>query len=687
MAKYTPDLCKRVHDFIKKWDDHWSLNVQQYCEWMDFVLGNQWKDDEARVFFDYKKVPLTFNKLAPLANYLIGMQRQNTPDLEVYPDERVPPQAVNVRQALIKEISLDSNAKVIYQNAYQQALIGGYGCYVVGTEYDNDYNFEQKIKLRGINDATKAFWDVSALDEAKVEGMGSGIRTRMSRKMFAKVYGEKLERKIGNETLTEYTVIADDDSILVVDYYERKYSTETLIELSNGRCVAPDELAEMERYVENDIEILLDGGEPVRIENKRRVPKYTIKHYKLAGEYTLEETELKCKLLPVVFVDQNSYYEKTGKQVCRPFFKDTKDAQRYINYIGTQSAYILKISRYDQFLVSKKNIQSADTAAIWRDPINVQGGLVYDESPSGVVPQRLEQPELSRSLSEQYMRAMQDIQSSTGIYSTQLGQNGNELSGVAIERRIEAAQPTTMIPADGLNRAVARGAEIIDQLIPHVYDTERTLRLNLPDRGPTLVTINKLMDEYGSQIINDMTQGNMRIRLSTGPSWEQQKRETRESLDMMLSHNPQMFPLVGDEYAKTLPTPQANLLANRMKTLVPPEVMQAGETGQVPPKKPQLSPEIIKGILSIMEEKRKQKELTLEQEKLILQALETKGDLRVKEEQIQAGKEEAAAVMRDNEMRYMAEVHRTLGDEQTAAIESLIKLLTISDKKPRMIGE
>ena len=33
------------------------------------------------------KIPLSFNKVAPLANHLIGEQRQNTPNLQVMPDK------------------------------------------------------------------------------------------------------------------------------------------------------------------------------------------------------------------------------------------------------------------------------------------------------------------------------------------------------------------------------------------------------------------------------------------------------------------------------------------------------------------------------------------------------------------------------------------------------------------------
>jgi len=39
------------------------------------------------------------------------------------------------------------------------------------------------------------------------------------------------------------------------------------------------------------------------------------------------------------------------------------------------SAYLMRVSRYDQFMVSKANVKSPDTQQIWKDPATAQGGL------------------------------------------------------------------------------------------------------------------------------------------------------------------------------------------------------------------------------------------------------------------------------------------------------------------------
>jgi len=499
------ELTQKIRERVKKWDDNWRFNKDQYHEFTSFVMGSQWTEDESKLFIDYKKIPLSFNKLAPLINHLLGEQRQNTPNLQVIPSDGVPVETAATREALVKDISLNSSAKRVYQNAFQQASIGGFGAYMIDTEYENNRSFNQIIVIRDIKDPTWCYWDVSAQSPCKTDGMCAGYRTRMSRKMFAGEYGKDLEASIGAEANYDEGsatgwIFSTDNEITVISDYERVYKDEIIYQLSNSRVINAKELKKLEVIMVEDQKFYFDNDELVTVENKRTVPKYTIVHRKIAGDWILEETDFPSEQLPVIFVDQNSYIDKSGKQICRPFIKDARDSQRYINYLGTQSAYLMRVSRYDQFLVSKENVKSPDTQIIWRDPATAQGGLVYDESPNGNKPEQLRPPELSQSLITQYQRALSDIESCTGMYGTQVGEQGNETSGKAIDARTRRGNYNTYVPFDSLNRTVACGGQIIDEMIPKIYDSERSIMLNMPDRGVSEVTLNKQTDAYGSQI-------------------------------------------------------------------------------------------------------------------------------------------------------------------------------------------
>jgi hypothetical protein len=425
---------------------------------------------------------------------------------------------------------------------------------------------------------------------------------------------------------------------------------------------------------------LWDDGQPVRIEDKRPFKSYKIWHYKIAGDYILEEGEFPADQLPVVFVDQNSFYDKTGKQVCRSFFGDCRDTQRYINYIRTQSAFILKVSRYDQFIGSKKNVQGLDTQRNWRDPNSVQGLLAYDESPSGAKPEQLRPPELSASLLQQYEIAIQDLYLATGLYPTQLGQQGNEVSGSAIDARTRQGSYSTYCFFNSINRAITTGGSIVNEMIPRVYDSERVITLMMPDEGMKNITVNKQMDEYGELIENDIRKGTYEVRLKAGPSFEGQKEQALQSLREVLQADPETFKLIADLYADNLPLANNLEIKNRLKTIVPPEIIEAGKTGKMPQENGQPTPE--QQMMMLQQQMQQQqmmlaeKEIQLKEEEIKLKQQKIIMDAQVAIQKLETEKIEVAGGIQEQELRYLAETQRTQSDEAIAHAENLVKILT-----------
>lgn len=696
MARKDPKVTKKIRNRIEKWDKWWRINRELYYEWIQFVLGDQWKEDESKLFERYNKIPLTFNKLGALTNHMLGNQQQNTPSIQISPDQSVPEQTAEVRAALVKNISLDSDTKSIYQWAFQCALIGGHGAYGIRTKYKDKHSFDLEIEVYRINDPTRAYWDVSAETPCKTDGMYAGIKTRMSRKKFRSIYGKKVEANIGSDSLNNDVSLnwADDDSITIIDDYERKYDTVNIYKLSNNETIDQDEFNALEKMDIDGMEMVLYDGEPVTVFDKRETERYKIKHRKIAGDYILDESDFPSEQLPIVFVDQNSWWDKNGQQICKPFFQDVKDAQRYLNYLATQSAYILKVSRYDQFMVPRSAVKNPDTQQIWRDPSIMQGGLVYDDNAGNTnVPIPLRPPELSASLTQQYERTMMDLQSGTGLYNTQVGEKGNEISGKAVDARTQQGSYNTYVPFNSLNRAIACGAQIIDEMIPNVYDTERMLRLKMEDGNMQDIEINKPMDDYGIQTQNDMKEGRYKIRLNPGPSYEGQKAEGLESMEMVLRHDPSLFKLIGDLYVENLPVPNNIELRNRVRTIIPPEIIQAGKTGkQLPPKPEQPSPEQMmaqlkqqelqmKGQQAQMDHQSKMQDLELKKQEMQRKAIETQQSMHMELQEIEAKKEEAAAKLQETLLRYDAEMKNMQNAAAIAHADNLVKLLTHHPKE------
>ena len=770
MARKAPKLARRARIACEKWREYFKYNIDQYHEMHTFVLGQQWTDDEEDMLKTFRKVPLVSNKLATMANSLMGEQQQNTPQLQVVPMDNCDENTAHLRELITKDIMFSDHATTAYQVAAGQAFIGGFGVFCWDTEYSHPKSFDLDFVCRYFKDSSRTYFDMGADNVNKTDGMHSGYISRMTRPKFRDVYGKDLEQKISTvhqTTASEEEIAlavqpnegddpftwADNEAITIIDHFERKYEKDMLYKLSNGKIFNQeemDELVEKSREInqrnemmqmeqtmmnpmmgqqmgmgnpeevtpmpftnsgehsmgmpqdnantpvqgesafepeEDEMEVesvdlmtLWDGDEMVRIEDKRDIKRHKIMHYKIAGDYVLDESEFPSDQLPLVFVDQNSYYDKNGKQICRSFFGDCKDTQRYINYLRTQSAYILKISRYDQFIGSKKNVQGLDTQRNWRDPNNTQGLLAYDESPNGHKPEQIRPPELSASLLTQYQLAVEDLYTSTGMYPTRMGQAGNEVSGAAIDARTRQGSYSTYVAFNSINRAIATGGEIVNEMIPRVYDAQRVIALMTPDEGLKNVTINKQADEYDARVENDIRKGTYEVRLKPGPSFEGQKQQALESLQQVLQASPQTFNLIADLYADNLPLMNNLEIKNRLKTMVPPQIIEAGKTGKMPPQNAQPSPE--EQALQLQAQNQQQQnamkaqEMHLKEQELELKKQQIIMEAQFKIQELETERLETAGKLKEQELRYMAETQRTESDAQIAHADNLVKILT-----------
>ncbi len=785
MAKFSDKMAQKARASCEKWRAYFRRNIDEYHLMHTFVMGQQWtSEEEDDMIKTFRKVPLVSNKLATMANSLLGEQQQNTPQLSVLPMTNCDEKVAHIRELITKDIMFNNNTATVYQTAASQAAIGGFGAFLVDTDYAFSKSFDLDIVYRSFKDASRCYWDIGAEEVAKTDGFFCGFISRMTRAKFKEIYGKDIEDKIGKTQIAaskEEIALAtqpddsddpfswsDSESITIIDHFVRKYQKDTLYKLSNGRIL---DQAEMDDLVEDSREInrrnsmielqqalmgaqmspnpeqnamsglgldqnavmseginleappagsngfgmtdnkdilpkengmpvdekpipmpsmveeeedvermsLWDDGELVRIQDKRPTKKHKIIHYKFAGDYELDRTEFPSDQLPLIFVDYNSYYDKTGKQICRSFFGDCKDTQRYINYLRTQSAYILKVSRYDQWIGSKKNVASLDTRRNWADPNNTQGMITYDESPTGAKPEQIRPPELSQSLFQQYQLAIEDLYTSTGLYPARMGNNGDEASGRAIDARTRQGSYTTYVFFNSINRAIATGGCVVNEMIPRVYDSERVIALMMPDEGMKNVSINKENDAYGEQVENDIRKGTYEVRLKPGPSYEGQKEQALQSLQNVLQADPTSFNLIADLYADNLPLSNTLEIKNRLKTRVPPQIIEAGKTGKMPEShgpSPEEQAMQMQEAQMQAQQQYQMAQLEIKKQELQLKAQQMQIDLEIEKQKLQAEEMAVLGEIEESKMRFMAETQRTESDESINHANNIMKILT-----------
>src|ERR1700679_1034642 len=189
-AREARIACEKFREFFK-------YNIDLYHLMHTFVLGEQWEQqEEDDMIKTYRKIRLTANKLGTMSNSLLGEQQQNTPQLQVVPMTECDQKVANLREIIIKDIMFSGDATLAVQVAAKQAAIGGYGAYLIDTDYEHDKSFDLDIVHRSFKDATKCYWDVAADSVTKTDGILCGYISRMSRLKFRELYGKDIEENI-----------------------------------------------------------------------------------------------------------------------------------------------------------------------------------------------------------------------------------------------------------------------------------------------------------------------------------------------------------------------------------------------------------------------------------------------------------------------------------------------------------
>lgn len=193
------------------------------------------------------------------------------------------------------------------------------------------------------------------------------------------------------------------------------------------------------------------------------------------------------------------------------------------------------------------------------------------------------------------------------------------------------------------------------------------------------ITVNKQADEYGEQVHNDIRKGTYEVRLKPGPSFEGQKQEALQSLREVLQADPTSFNLIADLYADNLPLANTIEIKNRLKTRVPPEIIEAGKTGKMPQQNgpnPEEQAMQMQQQQIQMDMQYKQQQLEIKKQELALKAQQMQIELEIEHQKLQAEEMSVMGEIEESKMRYMAETQRTESDASISHANNLVKILT-----------
>lgn len=610
-------------------------NRVQAVDTLKFVLGEnycQWNTKEKQRRDDHGRVVLQINQLPKFAKQVSGDMRQNKIRAKVRPESKdADIETAKIREGIIRGIEYKSSAEAIYDYAADYNLKCGYGAWRILTKYNEENPFEQEAYLELIENPLTVWMDPRAKDLNYADAKYGFIIEEYTRDEFQQEFGA--DKMNGLFASVPQAGSADylwwtEQTISVVEYFyvEPKKILKAL--LTDGQVMTKVEAlkyiedwkAEFARQrAEHPGELINDSMIP-EIAKEREVTEHTVKWCKLTADEVLAKKEWPGSMIPIVLF-HGECITIENKRFRHGLFHDSLDAQRSLNYWHTALAETVALQPKNPILITSTQIKGHEKEYARAHDDNLPFLLYEPDSRPGVTPvTRMPAGNVNPALFAQVEKAEANIKSTIGMFNADVGDVGRELSGVAIKARQTPGDVATFIYPDKLSQAIAHSARILNDIIPHLYDTERDARLQNEDGTESFVPINttvgkasdaiagspdkytgidrdKLNDAMNNKdqgpnaTYNDMQSGKYSVVVTTGPAYATRRMEAASQMIQMATALPNMQPLDKYYLVDKLDVDGSDEWAASIRKTIPYGILKP-QPGEKPPPPPPPDPKL-----------------------------------------------------------------------------------------------
>jgi hypothetical protein len=577
---------------------------------------------------------LTINKCPQFVRQVTGDIRQLRPAIKVVPVDDMASKdvATKILPGMLRYIEQRSDAKGAYFAAADQQVGAGIGHVRVNTEMASGTTMDQEICIGAVEDGISVIWDPDAIHPTRRDAEWCFVPIDMARKTFERKYPDASSDPLTESKEMFYTWFTD-DHVRVTEYWcktpiKRRlaiYPEGAIVDLTDDKDGAKQ--ADVDAYNANVDQQMaassmsglgmnyqqapstlgapMQAGpmqppqQPQRVEIEER-DSYQVERYVISARDILEGPEIwpgaHIPIAPALGEET-----KIGREIIRNgIIRALKDAQRLYNYSISADAEVVALQPKAPYKGTRKNFEKYqdqwETANSRNWPY-----LEYepDDKNGGAAPAREPPPLSSSGIRELLLVASEDMSAVTGIYPAALGAKSNETSGRAITARQREGDTGTYVYIENFGRMVQRVGEIVVDLIPHIYDTKRTIRIVGEDGKIDMMEINKEVidpngDGIATVVMNDLTVGTYEVAVEMGPSYSTRREEARDGMQaFMQAAGPQVAQLYIDLFARMQDWPLSDKIAKRAQLLLPQPIQQleAQESGEpLPPPMPQPPP-------------------------------------------------------------------------------------------------
>jgi hypothetical protein len=583
------DILKDAREAFKEADEAEAENRSLWLDDMRFArLGEQWPDEVRRQREAEGRPCLTINRMPAFIRQVTNDARQNKPSISVHPvDDEASEEVSEILNGLIRNIEYTSNADVAYDTALDHAVTGGFGYFRIVTDYAFN-TFNQDILIERVTNPLSIYGDPHSTSADSSDWNRAFVTDLLKEDEFKRKYpGAELSDFEDGERGDPLWF--SENKIRIAEYWTRQEVTKKLLKLSNDSIIEEEEF-------QNIKDLISQLGITVSAERESTVWQVTQRI--ITGKEVLETTKWAGQYIPIVPV----YGDELNIEGVRHFIsliRSAKDSQRMFNFWRTASTELVALAPKAPFIGSKGSFNS--DAGKWATANTKSHAYIEYDGPNP--PQRQPFSGVPAGAIQEALNAADDMKSIMGIFDASLGARSNETSGKAILARQREGDVSTFNFIDNLSRAIRHAGRILVDLIPHVYNVPRIIRIIHEDGKNEAVPINQQhmardpnveqqagpqgeqeqreQQEFNAGMLKlyDLTVGKYDVTCESGPSFTTKREESAAQMMNFIQAVPGSAQLIGDLIAKNLDWPGAEDIADRLKAMLPQQVQ--GQNPQV----------------------------------------------------------------------------------------------------------
>ena len=438
----------------------------------------------------------------------------------------------------------DSVAEEAYDNAFEEAVGGGYGAWRLRTVYEDeedDENERQRIRFEPIYDAdSSVFFDLDAKRQDKSDAKYCFVLYSMTRDAYMAEWDDDPTTWPKEIHQYEFDWLTP-DVVYVAEYYKVEEVRETI-------RIFQTLTGEEERYTQADFDadptleetLAAVGTFEVR---QKRVKRRKVRKYIMSGGKVLEDAGyIAGKNIPIVPVYGKRWFVDNVER-CMGHVRLAKDPQRLKNMQLSKLGEISALSSVEKPILVPEQVQGHQV--MWAEDnlrnypyllVNPITGPNGESQISGPVAYT-KSPAIPPAMGALLQLTESDMAEILGN-SQQADKMVSNISGKAVEMIQTRLDMQTFIYMTNMAKAMRRCGEIWLSMAKDIYveENRKMKTIDNMEQVSSIDLMKPMIDQESGELIfeNDLSEANFDVAVDVGPSFTSRRDATVRALTGMM---------------------------------------------------------------------------------------------------------------------------------------------------------